>query len=376
MNATTALLAAFVIVVVVNSIHDGILIRMLVRWLISAATATPGGPSGALHPQVPVAPGAGGGAAAPPPVSAPTKPLPRNRGITATDFAGANDSAISRTSAYTGKPIDGDTQLGVALPARFPGSAPTVRIFYNGRSIDAPVLDVGPWNTNDPYWGHGARPQAETGTDTRGRKTNLAGIDLTPATWVALGVKGDPRNVKAKVDWDFASVLDGPSSTPGLLVASTAGLVLSEPPWLPLARADIGFHEIGNNQGTQKFVDQAGFGAVGEPWCSIWAAGKMRQAGVDIEGVNAMALSWTTAKSMHKIATPVPGCVAVFDRGGGQGHVGFYVGDADANHINVLGGNESDQVKIEAFSKNSASMRLLGYWMPNSYQQPGDPKVT
>jgi len=49
----------------------------------------------------------------------------------------------------------------------------------NQKSCIAIVLDVGPWNTqDDAYVLGGARPQAESGTDTTGRTTNGAGIDL------------------------------------------------------------------------------------------------------------------------------------------------------------------------------------------------------
>ena len=65
-------------------------------------------------------------------------------------------------------------------------------------SIDCAIVDVGPWNTNDPYWQTGARPHAESGTDMTGRKTNRAGIDLTLAAAKALQIDG-----KGLVDWDF-----------------------------------------------------------------------------------------------------------------------------------------------------------------------------
>lgn len=116
-----------------------------------------------------------------------------NAGIVATVFGG---SAELQNSAYTGKPID-DATLGVALPARVaPGTR--VRVHSGNKSAVAEVVDVGPWNREDPYWTNGKRPQAETGTDTRGRHTNKAGIDLTPALARALGVDG-----KGVVSWEF-----------------------------------------------------------------------------------------------------------------------------------------------------------------------------
>lgn len=69
----------------------------------------------------------------------------------------------------------------------------------NGQSIEALVLDVGPWNTHDnEYVFGGARPQAESGVDRFGRKTNGAGIDLGEAVWRALEMTDNDL-----VSWEF-----------------------------------------------------------------------------------------------------------------------------------------------------------------------------
>lgn len=138
-----------------------------------------------------------------PPEATPDAPAPvaklkapaRNTGIVATVFGGHVDPG--ELSAYTGRVID-DVILGVALPSRLVGNRPKVRVYNGDKSVVAEIVDVGPWNTTDPYWETGARPQAETGVDRRGRKTNKAGIDLTPATARALGIDG-----RGVVDWEF-----------------------------------------------------------------------------------------------------------------------------------------------------------------------------
>lgn len=125
-------------------------------------------------------------AAVPVPSTAP----PHQTSITATMFGGPK-------SAY-GPAID-DTRPGVALPFHFAGERPRVRVTNRaGTAIDCDIVDVGPWNINDPYWQIGTRPQAETGVDMTGRKTNRAGIDLTLAAAKALQIDG-----KGLVDWDF-----------------------------------------------------------------------------------------------------------------------------------------------------------------------------
>jgi hypothetical protein len=88
----------------------------------------------------------------------------------------------------------------VALPAeRAMGLFVTLTNPANGASCRAVVLDVGPWNTADEeYVFQGARPQAESGTDTRGRPTNKAGIDLGERVWRLLEMTDN-----AEIEWAF-----------------------------------------------------------------------------------------------------------------------------------------------------------------------------
>ena len=126
------------------------------------------------------------------------RPSGRYAGITATVFGGSSEF---KRSDYDGHVIT-DDELGVALPFRFGGTRPTVRVFNpaNGASVVCDIVDVGPWNSNDPYWQTGARPQAESGIAQDGSRTNLAGIDLTPAAARQLGIDG-----KSAVEWEFAA---------------------------------------------------------------------------------------------------------------------------------------------------------------------------
>lgn len=143
-----------------------------------------------------------------------------NRDIVATVFGGAGD--VER-SAYTGEVLRED-DLYVALPFRFVGERPRVLVVnrVTGKSCEAPNEDVGPWNTTDPYWEKGRRPQAESGEDMRGRKTNLAGIDLSPALAKAIGVDG-----KGKVDWCFVTA--GQSTKPTTEASKNKPPVVTQP---------------------------------------------------------------------------------------------------------------------------------------------------
>jgi hypothetical protein len=172
-----------------------------------------------------------------PPVTPPVPPapgIPRFTGITATSFAGASDSDFSKRSAYTGKTID-SAKPGAALPYHFPGTPPVIRVFLRGKTVDIPIVDVGPWNTHDPYWDHAGRPQAESGTDTTGRHTNRAGLDLTPGAWAALGKTGNLDRVTDITSWDFVSVLDkgnvGPIISTPVRPGTVGGTVLQHNVW-------------------------------------------------------------------------------------------------------------------------------------------------
>lgn len=69
----------------------------------------------------------------------------------------------------------------------------------NGKSCEAMVLDVGPWNEHDDdYVFNGARPAAESGKSVSGQGTNGSGIDLGEKVWMLLGMAGN-----SDVDWEF-----------------------------------------------------------------------------------------------------------------------------------------------------------------------------
>jgi hypothetical protein len=125
-------------------------------------------------------------------------PIPWNqKNITASVFGGKDDY---NTSAYDPDKVLNDTDLYVALPDKFTEERPEVKVYnqQSGEFAVAEIWDVGPWNTDDPYWDKGTRPQAESGTDTTGRVTNGAGIDLSPALASLVSIDG-----MGLVDWEF-----------------------------------------------------------------------------------------------------------------------------------------------------------------------------
>lgn len=114
--------------------------------------------------------------------------------VMATCFGGAGDA---EQSAYGGM-VDPNSP-GVALPYRFPDPRPKVKVIRGAESVICEIVDVGPHNTNDPYWWKAARPLAES------QPGNHAGLDATPAVWAALGIKpSDPAYGLARFSWEFA----------------------------------------------------------------------------------------------------------------------------------------------------------------------------
>jgi hypothetical protein len=358
-NEYTILLGVLV-AVIVYSIRDGLLIWLVFRWAFgrtSSAVVPSAGPGPAGPVPLP------GPAPAPVPVPPPTA---RFTGITATSFGGAGDS---NASAYGG--IVDPNSSGVALPFHFTGTRPTVRVFYGGKSVDCQIVDVGPWNVSDPYWQTGARPQAESGTDKTGRVTNLAGIDLTPAAWTALGVS-NPNSVKTTVDWDFVSYLDAPpaTATSGTTPATqtTPAAPIGDPPWLVEARKHLGskwtsgpppqwmsdlIDGIKNNAanknapGFAAYCDQFKTGYF--EWCGIFAAGVLASAGKSVpyvQGQDTSSYAWAPAWDSYGTAVtdPIPGDMIRYGWSSGGEHITMYESlHGEDDYYHCIGGNQTGQ---------------------------------
>lgn len=91
-------------------------------------------------------------------------------------------------------------------------------------------------------------------------------------------------------------------------------------------------------------------------WCSAFANWVCKTAGLPITK-NLAARSWL--KWGVKTEDPKPGDVVVFwreNKSSWKGHVAFYVRQSE-NYIYVLGGNQSNKVKVAAYPKT----RLLEY---------------
>jgi hypothetical protein len=114
-----------------------------------------------------------------------------------------------------------------------------VRITYQGRSVVAPVYDVGPWNTRDNYWDPQDRryfsdlrqgwPQDHAaffdghnnGRAQHGRVRFPSAIDIADGIWWDdLGIKGDRAVVEVTFLWMGRDPLEKPVESPPAITVS------------------------------------------------------------------------------------------------------------------------------------------------------------
>jgi uncharacterized protein (TIGR02594 family) len=98
------------------------------------------------------------------------------------------------------------------------------------------------------------------------------------------------------------------------------------------------------------------------PWCSSSMNAAMLEAGLKGTG-RANARSWE-AWGAH-LAKPRFGCVAVLWRESvhsGHGHVAVWLGEVAGSQMVLLGGNQSDAVRVALYPRN----RLLSYRWPDA----------
>ena len=93
-------------------------------------------------------------------------------------------------------------------------------------------------------------------------------------------------------------------------------------------------------------------------WCSTFVNWCAKLSGYEHDN-KLNARSWLD--SGEKVDDPQPGDIVIFWRGSRdswKGHVAIFINfDEDGRHINVLGGNQGNMVKISGYDKG----RVLGY---------------
>jgi uncharacterized protein (TIGR02594 family) len=145
--------------------------------------------------------------------------------------------------------------------------------------------------------------------------------------------------------------------------------------WITEARKHIGLQEIkGAAHHPEilqmwKDIKRGGIKDDETPWCAAYVGAMLERVGIRSTRFESAKsyLQWGTL-----LTTPVVGCIVVFSRAGGGGHVGFFLGYDAKGNLMILGGNQSDGVNIRAFPVS----RATGYRYPAGQLIPSTPIPT
>lgn len=134
--------------------------------------------------------------------------------------------------------------------------------------------------------------------------------------------------------------------------------------WLIEARRHIGLDEIPgaatNSTIARWLIELSAWWRDDEtPWCGTFVAHCIEHAGYSVPKYWMRAREWTNWG--RALDVPVVGCIVVFERRGG-GHVGFVIGTDDCGNLLVLGGNQGNEVSIDAFPR----LRAIAYRWPTA----------
>lgn len=125
-------------------------------------------------------------------------------------------------------------------------------------------------------------------------------------------------------------------------------------PWIEIGKKLINTKEIKGSQHNAtivqmwKDIKRGGIKDDETPWCAAMVGSCLEQAGIRSTRFESAKSYLDWGYAIHK---PVLGCVVVYDRVGG-GHVGFCLGQDSAGNLQILGGNQDDQVKVSTFKKD------------------------
>jgi len=139
----------------------------------------------------------------------------------------------------------------------------------------------------------------------------------------------------------------------------------NKPSWLLIAEGELGVKEIFGTKHNPKIIEYHSITTVKATddetsWCASFTGWCLEKAGIKSTKSAAARSYLNWGKKLDK---PEIGCIVVFKRGTSptQGHVGFYVGETE-KFIMVLGGNQSDSVRISNYPKSD----FLDYRWPEN----------
>jgi len=145
-------------------------------------------------------------------------------------------------------------------------------------------------------------------------------------------------------------------------------------PWIEKAKKEIGTKEIVGTKHNARVVAYSkriyngGIKTDEVPWCASFVGAMLEDCGIR----STRSLASQSYKTWgQKLTKPVTGCIVVFSRKGGGGHVGFCLGVDKLGQLIILGGNQSNAVNIKAFKKD----RVVGYRYPTNHTPPTELKL-
>ena len=140
------------------------------------------------------------------------------------------------------------------------------------------------------------------------------------------------------------------------------------PIWYKKAQTQIGTLEADGSKDNPKIIEyhaETSLKATHDsvPWCASFVSWCLETTGVkSTRSARARSyLDWGI-----RLDTPIPGCVVVLSRGTAHGHVGFFTGVQNPTGIEILGGNQHDQVCVAVFLKS----RVIAYRWPHEVPLP------
>lgn len=176
--------------------------------------------------------------------------------------------------------------------------------------------------------------------------------------WVQVDIQGDGQ-ADGFMHGDYLRPVSGgfplAADPAPAAVASSPQAAVGSPYAIALAELALDVEEVaggGNNPRIVMYHNSTTAGAGTDdsvPWCSSFVNHCVERAG--LEGTNSQwALSWEHW-GQDASNDPKEGDIVVFERVGQGGHVGFYRADL-GSHVSVLGGNQSNRVKVSNYPKN------------------------